>query len=112
MQETLRRYKASIFRALSYPTRTAILEFLRNRELSARAIKEKLGMEQANPSQHLAILRSHQIVVNRKEGNRVFYSIRSPMLVEVLDILRRYFQACLADAVHMLGEVEFEESPR
>jgi ArsR family transcriptional regulator len=112
MQETLRTYKANIFRALSHSTRIAILEVLRDRELSARTIQEKLGLEQANLSQHLAILRSHQIVVNRKEGNQVFYSIRNPMLVEVLDIMRRYFQASLADAVQMLDEAECEVSPR
>jgi ArsR family transcriptional regulator len=112
MQETLRTYKASIFRALSHPTRIAILELLRDRELSARAIQDKLGLEQANLSQHLAILRSHQIVVNRKDGNQVFYSIRNPMLVKVLDIMRQYFQASLADAVQMLEEAECEVSPR
>ena len=45
MQETLRSYKASIFRALSHPTRIAILEVLRERELSTRAIQEKLGVD-------------------------------------------------------------------
>ena len=110
MQEMLRTYKANIFRALSHPTRIAILELLRDRELSARAIQEKLGLEQANLSQHLAILRSYQIVVNRKDGNHVFYSIRNPVLVQVLDIMRRYIQGSLADAVQMLGEVEEEES--
>ena len=110
MQEMLRTYKANIFRALSHPTRIAILELLRDREFSARAIQEKLGLEQANLSQHLAILRSHQIVVNRKDGNQVFYSIRNPVLVQVLDIIRRYIQGSLADAVQMLGEVEGEVS--
>jgi len=112
MQEALRTYKANIFRALSHPTRIAILEVLRDRELSARTIQEKLGLEQANLSQHLAILRSHQIVVNRKDGNHVFYSIRNPVLVQVLDIMRQYIQTSLADAVQMLGEVDFEASPR
>ena len=112
MQETLRSYKASIFRALSHPTRIAILEVLRERELSTRAIQEKLGVEQANLSQHLAILRSHRIVANRKDGNQVFYSIRNPLLVEVLDIMRQYFQANLAEAVQMLEEVECEVSER
>ena len=83
---------------------------MRDRELSARTIQEKLGVEQANMSQHLAILRSRQIVVNRKDGNQVFYSIRNPVLVEVLDIMRRYFQTNLADAIQMLGEVEREAS--
>ena len=112
MQEALRTYKANIFRALSHPTRIAILEVLRDHELSARTIQEKLGIEQANLSQHLAILRSNQIVVNRKDGNQVFYSIRNPVLVQVLDILRQYIQGSLADAVQMLGEVESEASPR
>jgi ArsR family transcriptional regulator len=111
MQEALRTYKANIFRALSHPTRIAILEVLRDRELSARTIQEKLGLEQANLSQHLAILRSYQIVVNRKDGNHVFYSIRNPVLVQVLDIMRQYIQGSLADAVQMLGKVEFEASP-
>src|ERR1017187_6171202 len=108
MQETLRTYKATIFRALSHPTRIAILEVLRDRELSARTIQEKLGVEQANLSQHLAILRSHQIVVNRKDGNQVFYSIRSPLLVEVLDLMRLYFQSSLTDTIQLLGDVERE----
>lgn len=110
MQEKLREYKASIFQAMSHPTRIAILEVLRDREFSARAIQEKLGVEQANLSQHLAILRNRQIVSSRKDGNQVFYSIRNPMLVEVLDIMRRYFQANLADAIQLLGEVERERT--
>jgi ArsR family transcriptional regulator len=108
----LRTYKANIFRALSHPTRIAILEVLRDHELSARIIQEKLGLEQANLSQHLAILRSNQIVVNRKDGNQVFYSIRNPVLVQVLDVMRQYIQGSLADAVQMLGEVESEAAPR
>lgn len=110
MQDALRRYKASIFQALSHPTRVAILELLRDREYSARAIQEKLGLEQANLSQHLAILRSRQIVVNRKDGNQVFYSIRNPVLVQVLDLMRDYFHSNLAEAIQILGELEREAS--
>ena len=112
VQSVLRSYKASVFQALAHPTRIAIVEILRNGALSTRAIQEKLGCEQANLSQHLAILRSRQIVVNRKEGNQVFYSLRNPVLVEVLDIMRRYFQANLSEAIQMLSEVEAEDKGR
>ena len=71
MQDSLRQFKADIFQALAHPTRIAILEFLGDGELSAGALIEKLGMEQANVSQHLAVLRSKQLVVNRKVGNQV-----------------------------------------
>lgn len=112
MQSLLRTYKASIFQALSHPTRIAILEVLRDGPLSARAIQERLDVEQANLSQHLAVLRSRQILANRKEGNHVYYSVRNPVLLEVLEIMRRYFQANLADAVQMLNEVEAEARTR
>ena len=106
MQDALRRFKAGIFQALSHPTRIAIVELLRDGELPAGKIFERLGVEQANASQHLAVLRARQVVVNRKEGNQVFYSLRDPVLIEVLDIMRRYFQAHLAEALAMLREME------
>jgi DNA-binding transcriptional ArsR family regulator len=106
VQNALRSFKASIFQALAHPSRIAIIEVLKDGELPAGAIQERIGVEQANLSQHLAVLRSRQIIVNRKEGNQVFYSLRDPMLLEVLDILRRYFQANLSQAIAMLEEVE------
>jgi len=71
----------------------------------------KLGVEQANLSQYLAILRSRQIVANRKDGDQVFYSIRNPVLVEVLDVMRRYFQINFAEEIQMLEEVKCERLP-
>jgi len=106
MQDALRRFKADIFQALAHPTRIAILEALNDRELSAGALIEKLGMEQANVSQHLAVLRSKQLVSNRKVGNQVFYSVRDPLIGKVLSLMRQYFQAHLKEALAMLGEIE------
>src|ERR1700722_4271260 len=103
MQESLRRFKADIFQALAHPTRIAILELLSGGELSAGALIEKLGMEQANVSQHLAVLRAKQIVSNRKAGNQVFYSVRDPIIIQVLALMRRYFQKQVGEAMEMFG---------
>ncbi len=109
MPDALRRFKAEIFQALAHPTRIAIVELLREGELPAGKLIERLGLEQANASQHLSVLRSKQIVVNRKEGNQVFYSLRSPLLIDVLDIMRRYFQVQLTESLAALGEIEKEQ---
>ena len=109
MPDTLRQFKASIFQALAHPTRIAIIEVLRNGELSAGAIIERLAIEQANASQHLAILRARQIVSTRKEGNQVFYSLRDPLLNDLMDIMRRYFQSHVEEAVSMLKEIGHSE---
>jgi ArsR family transcriptional regulator len=109
MPDSLRRFKAEVFQALAHPTRIAILEELREGELAAGTIIERLGMEQANVSQHLAVLRSKQIVVNRKAGNQVFYSVRDRLIIEMLDLMRRYFQSHLSEALGVLAEMEKAE---
>jgi ArsR family transcriptional regulator len=105
MPDSLRRFKADVFQALAHPTRIAIIELLGNRELSAGDLIEELGMEQANVSQHLAVLRSRQLVVNRKAGNQVFYSVRDPILLRVLALMRSYFQKHLNEALAILEEI-------
>lgn len=105
MKDSLRRFKAEIFQALAHPTRIAIVEALREGEMPASKLIEKLGIEQANASQHLSVLRAKMVVVNRKVGNQVFYSLRDPVLIEVLDILRRYFSSQLTDTMNLLEEI-------
>ena len=109
MPDTLRRFKAEFFQALSHPTRIAIVELLREGELSAGALIERLGVEQANASQHLTVLRSKHILVNRKAGNQVFHSVRDPLIIEVLEVMRRYFYAQLAEGQALLDEIRLDE---
>ena len=106
MQDALRRFKADIFQALAHPTRIAIIELLANGELSAGELIAELGMEQANISQHLAVLRAKQLVVNRKVGNQVFYAVRDPIIIKVLALMRRYFQKNLKSALQLLNEID------
>jgi ArsR family transcriptional regulator len=106
MQDALRRFKADIFQALAHPTRIAILELLRDGELSAGTVIERLELEQANVSQHLAVLRAKQLVLARKSGNQVFYSVRDPIIIKVLNLMRTYFHTHLKEALGMLDEME------
>jgi len=112
MPDALRRFKAQVFQALAHPTRIAIVEALKDGELSAGALQDLLGVEQANLSQHLAVLRSRHVVVNRKVGNQVFYALRDPVLLEVLVLLRDYFSAHLNETLAMLGELDTPRSRR
>jgi len=106
MATSLRQFKAEIFQALAHPTRIAIVEALRNGEMPAGRLIETLMLEQANASQHLAILRSKMVVLSRKSGNQVFYSLRDPVLIEVLETLKRYFYSQLASTRDMIEEIE------
>jgi len=102
MQDALRQFKAEFFQALAHPTRIAIVEQLRDGELSAGALIQRLGIEQANASQHLAVLRGKNILLSRKAGNQVFYSVRHPLIIDVLDVMRRYFHVHMSEVVSTL----------
>src|SRR5580693_5700912 len=106
MDTALRQFKSEIFQGLANPTRIAIVELLRDGERSAGQLIEKLGIEQANASQHLAVLRAKQIVVSRKAGNQVYYSLRDPVLKQVLDLLREYFYSQLSESATLLKEIK------
>ena len=109
MPDSVRRFKAEIFQALAHSTRIAIVELLRDGPLSAGQLIEALGIEQANASQHFAVLRAKQIVITRKEGNQVFYSLRDPILTKVLDLMKRYVQAHITGARAALNQIEKEQ---
>ena len=112
MPDSLRQFKAEIFQALAHPTRIAILDLLREGELGVGAFVERLELEQANLSQHLAVLRARQIVVARKVGNQVFYSVRDPLIWKMLDLMRRYFQKQVGESVALLEEAERDDVRR
>ncbi len=105
MNSALKSFKAQVFQALAHPTRIAVVEALRDGEMSAGALQAHLQVEQANLSQHLAVLRARQIVVSRKAGNQVYYSLRDPVLIQVLDLLKRYFNAHLSETAALLDEM-------
>jgi ArsR family transcriptional regulator len=103
--DELRAFKAQIFQALAHPTRIAIVEALCQGEVQAGVLTERLGVEQPNLSQHLAILRAKQVVVGRKYGNQIHYSLRDPVLSEVLELLKRCFYRQLRETRALLGQM-------
>lgn len=102
MPDSLRQFKAEIFQALANSTRIAIVDALRDGALTVGALAERLNAEQSNISQHLAILRARQIVSTRKAGNQVFYSVRDPLIWNLLDLMREYFEKQVGESVAML----------
>ena len=98
-QDALRESKAEVFQVLGHPKRIHIVEVLRHGALSVTSIQENVGIQAPAVSQHLAILRAQGLVTARRVGNQVFYRLRDPLLIDVLDTMRLYFHARLQDAV-------------
>ncbi len=79
---------ANALKAMAHPLRWKILCSLGNNELSVGEIVERTGTTQSNISQHLEQLRNKNIVVARKEANRIYYRIRNDQLLDLIGIMR------------------------
>lgn len=65
---------------LAHPARLQIVEELGLGEHDVRSLAEVLALPQPGVSQHLAVLRAHRLVAERREGRRVFYRLQRPDL--------------------------------
>ncbi|MCP4992648.1 MAG: helix-turn-helix transcriptional regulator [Gammaproteobacteria bacterium] len=79
---------ANALKAMAHPLRWKILCTLGDDELSVGEIVERTGTTQSNISQHLEQLRNKNIVVARKEANRIFYKIRNDQLLTLIGTMR------------------------
>jgi DNA-binding transcriptional ArsR family regulator len=109
MMSELREFKAEFFKALAHPIRIQILDTLRSGECSVNELRDILNLEASNVSQQLAILRNKNLVVNRKEGNNVYYSVRDPMVFQLLDVAKDIFNNHLINIRTILGGMDKSE---
>lgn len=105
MDLALQQFKAEFFKALAHPLRIRILELLAEGDRSVNEIQSLIGSEGSAVSQQLTILRAKNIVTGTKVGNRVIYSLRDPMIVEVLSAARLVFNNHLVDTITILDKL-------
>ena len=95
--------KAEFFKTLGHPARIRVLELLSERERAVGEMLPEVGVEATNLSQHLALLRRAGLVVFRKEGSTVFYSLTSPQVTELLAVARRILTEVLVGQAELLA---------
>ena len=78
--------EANLLKILAHPVRIAILRILRNEEACVCHMESVLGYRQAYLSQQLAVLREAGIVTDRRDGWNIFYQIKNPQILEILDL--------------------------
>jgi ArsR family transcriptional regulator len=74
-------------RLLADPTRSRILHLLHRGELAVGELQEILGLPQSRISTHLALLRKAQLVNDRRDGKKSFYSLARELPVSVAGIV-------------------------
>jgi ArsR family transcriptional regulator len=110
MPQELAKFKAEFFKALAHPIRIRLIDCLRNGEKSVNELSDILRIEPANVSQQLAILRVRNIVIGRKAGSNVYYSVSDTMLFRLLDVAKQIFNNHLVGVQNMLRQMEKKAS--
>ncbi|MCX6543432.1 MAG: metalloregulator ArsR/SmtB family transcription factor [Acidobacteria bacterium] len=73
--------QAQVLKALANESRLKIVARLARGECSAGELINLVGSDRTTVSKHLAVLRAHGIVADRREGNSVFYTLLTPCVV-------------------------------
>jgi len=94
---------ARVGKALSNGNRLQILEYLAQAERSVDDLANIAGLSVANTSQHLQQLRQVGLVSSSKQGLKVYYSIASDDVIELMQVLRRVAELHLADVGQLVN---------
>jgi len=106
MSTPLYQLKAEFFKTLGHPARIRVLELLSEREHAVAEMLPEVGIEAAHLSQQLAVLRRANLVVTRKEGSTVYYSLTSPDIAELLRVARSILSGVLAGQAELLADLQ------
>jgi ArsR family transcriptional regulator len=73
--------QAQMLKVLAHKSRLKIIDRLGRGECSVGELTDLIGLDPSTVSKHLALLRAHGIVVDRREGNAVYYKLLTPCVL-------------------------------
>lgn len=80
----------TLFKALNDPTRRAILELLKEQDMTAGDIANQFNISKPSISHHLDLLKQADLVVAQKEGQFIYYAINTTVMDEMLKWLMQF----------------------
>lgn len=98
MDVTAYQRKAEVIKAMSHPSRLAIIDALAEGERCVCELQRVVGSDISTVSKHLALMKRAGLVSDRKEGLQVFYRLRVPCILRFFD--------CIDSVLRANGEAE------
>lgn len=79
-QQQILKARAEVFKALSHPSRLAIIDMLCSGERCVCEMNENIDADMSTVSRHLSVLKNAGILSSEKRGNQVFYKLELPCI--------------------------------
>lgn len=83
------KQEADVFKALGHPTRLWIVKQLADGEQCVCKFVEAVGADFSTISKHLSVLKQAGIIEDDKRGKQVYYRLRCPCILNVIDCLNK-----------------------
>lgn len=80
----VQKKQSMILKAISHPVRLYIVDTLSKRKVCVCSLAEELGISFAAVSKHFSVLKNAGIVYEERDGNNIYYRLKSPCIVKLL----------------------------
>lgn len=105
MEKRIFEMHAEICKIFTNPKRLEIISLLRDGEKTVSELAELAGINQANISQHLTVLRQNNVVVTRRDGANIYYKIANPKILQACDLMREVLLEKLTEGEKLAKEL-------
>ena len=103
--EKIYELHADVCKIFSNAKRLEIINALKENEMSASELIEKIGLSKANLSQHMGVLRSKGVISTRKEGVNIYYRISNAKITQACDLMREVLLEQLQEKGEMVASL-------
>ena len=104
--EPIYELHADVCKIFSNAKRLEIINALKEREMSASELIERIGLSKANLSQHMGVLRSKGVISTRKEGVNIYYRISNAKITQACDLMREVLLEQLQEKGEMVASLK------
>lgn len=82
------KLQADICKIFANEKRLEIINLIKDKEMSNRDIMHETGLSKVSMTQHMNVLKSKGVIVSRREGQQLFYSIANPKIIQACTLMR------------------------
>lgn len=93
---------AAVAKAIGHEHRLELLELLAQGEVSVETLAERTGLSVANASQHLQHLRRAGLVVSRRKGKFMLYTLKDNSVLALLAAMHKVAERGLSEVEHIV----------
>lgn len=93
MENEIFERQVAICKAFANSTRLRMLDLLGKHEWSAGDLQTALRVSKANLSQHVSILKAAGVIVRRRNGREVYYSLAMPEVKKACQLIQNVLRA-------------------